>query len=89
MEGAAFTRSTRLDGSRSSVEMAQRIVPASRTRRVSSRVSTHSMATMPCSTRKSGRVPSLRQLLGVWHMSLTTTPARSTPSDCMSAAHTP
>ena len=89
MEGAALTRATRLAGSRSVVEMAQRIVPASRTRSVRARVSTHSMATMPRWARKSGSVPSERQLLGVWHMSQTMTPASAAPSDCMSAAHTP
>ena len=71
MPGRALALAVRLSGSRSRVEIMQRMEPALRSWMVRARVSRPSMPGTPCSFMKSGRLMNERQLEGSLQHSLT------------------
>ena len=89
MPGDRRTRSPSDAGSRSSVEIAHRMAPALRMRRVSRRVSMPSIPTTPAAPSSSCRDRSLRHDDGRRDASRTTNPATWIPRDSGSSEFTP
>ncbi len=89
MPGVSWTRATSETGSRSTVEIAARIEPCSRRRRVSARVSIPSMPGTPCSASDAWRVVSERHDEARRDASRTANPATWTLADSGSSPFSP
>ena len=89
MPGDPCTRVTSEAGSRSRVEIAARIEPCSRSRRVSARVSIPSMPGTPLAASEAGSVVSARQDEARRDASRTANPATCTLDDSGSSPFMP